>query len=316
MPCRYVARMHLFSHPWNHGSLIMPLLSMTGYGRATALNRGIRVDVELSSINRRQLDIHVNVPRALSGLEIPVHKEIQRVIGRGRVSGTITVRYTKLDRSNTIRVNRELASAYIHELRETARSLELDGEIPTAALLDLPGVVAYEGVPEDTQQVWPVLSKALRKALRELVAMRKAEGEALAPVLVEQLDVIEKLVGRFLRRAPKVSTMYRKLLAERLERLGVTSDPDDDRLLREVAIFADKADITEELSRLESHLEQTRDMMKGKGGTGKSLDFIAQEISRELNTVGSKANDAQIAQWVVQGKTAVDRFREQVQNIE
>ena len=294
----------------------MPIYSMTGYGRGSASSKGIQADVELATVNRKQIDMHVNLPRALSSLQAPVHAEIQGAVSRGRLNGEITVCYVGSDQSGSVRVNRDLAEAYVKALRDAALSMGLADDVTAASLLRLPGVVEYEAVPANVDIVWPVLRRALRAALRELTAMRRAEGVALAAELKAQLEVLAGLLDRFRSRAPQVSRYYRELLTDRLQRLGFDAEASEERILREIAVYADRIDIAEEIARLESHIQQARRMIKSTKTAGKSLDFLAQEMFREVNTIGSKANDANIAQWVVQGKTALDRFREQVQNVE
>lgn len=294
----------------------MSIRSMTGFGRGSACAKGIQADVELATVNRKQVDVHVNLPRALAGLEGPLYAEIQGAVSRGRVNGDVTVRYVGADQGGSVRVNRALAEAYVKSLRDAALSLGLTDDVTAATLITLPGVVEYEAVPADPEVVWPVLRRALRSALRALIAMRKTEGAALAAVLNAQLDELAGLLDRFRKRAPDVSRHYGALLADRLQGLGFDAEASEERVLREIAVYADRVDITEEIDRLGSHIQHARRMMKSTGAAGKSLDFLAQEMFREVNTIGSKANDARLAQWVVRGKTALERFREQVQNVE
>ncbi len=294
----------------------MRLRSMTGYGRGEATRKGTRVVVELSTVNRKQLDVHISLPRGLAGLDARVTEEVQGALSRGRINGEVVVDFGKRPLQEGIQVNQELAAAYVKSLRGAAAKLNLQDDLSVSHLLTLPNVVRFENPQADPEEMWPVMVRALRQALKALVAMREQEGKALGVDLEARLAALEANLEHIRTRAPKVAEKYREGLFQRLKQAGVSVADADDRLLREVALFADRADICEELSRLESHLNQARKLMKGKATTGKSLDFLAQEMFREINTIGSKANDSRIAQRVVQCKTELERFREQVQNVE
>jgi len=294
----------------------MSLRSMTGYGRGEASQSGIQVLVELSAVNRRQLDIQYNLPRAFTGLESRVTEEVQKYVHRGRISANVHVEFSSKLRKKGIHVDEELATGYLKELRETAGKLGLEDDFKAGLLLSLPDVVRYEQVAEDIDAVWPTLRIALRKALTALNEMRKMEGDTLGADLESRLVVVQQQVDKIRIRAPHSARQYQTGLKKRLTQAGVSLEETDDRLLREIAIYADRIDITEELTRLESHLGQARKMMKSKEAAGKSLDFLAQEMFREVNTIASKANDSKIAHNVIRCKSELDRFREQAQNIE
>lgn len=294
----------------------MALRSMTGYGRGQATAEGIHVSVELSSVNRRQLDLHINLPRSLSILEARIAEDVHQVIHRGRITGEVNVSESSQLRRKSIRVDEDLAEAYLDALRATAKKFKLQDDFGGTLLLQLPDVVHYEQIEEDVDRIWPVLQKALRKALRDLVRMRNREGKALQEDLEGRMERLAGLVDEIRGEAPKVTGRYRASLQERLAQAGVELAADDDRLLREIVLFADRSDIAEELTRLESHMKQVRRMMRSREATGKSLDFLAQEMFREINTIASKANDGFIVRRVVNFKAELERFREQVQNIE
>ena len=294
----------------------MALCSMTGYGRGQATADGIHVSVELSSVNRRQLDLHVNLPRSLSILEARIAEEVHHQVHRGRVTGEVHVSESSKLRRSSIRVDEELAGAYLTALRATARRIKLQDDFGGSLLLQLPDVVHYEPIEQDVDRIWPVLQRALQKALRELVRMRKREGRTLQQDLEARVARLGGLVEEIGAEAPQVTGRYRAALQDRLEQAGVDVAGDDERLLREIVLFADRSDIAEELTRLESHLKQARRLMRSREATGKSLDFLAQELFREINTIGSKANDSFIVRRVVTFKAELERFREQVQNIE
>ena len=292
------------------------LRSMTGYGRGEASAHGIRVEMELNSVNRKQLEVRLNLPRSLASLESRMVEIIQTAISRGQVSGSVTVHVSEALRQKSLRVDRGMASAYVLELRKTARSLNLADDLNASLLLDLPGVVTYCGADQDVDYVWPVLEKALKAAMAQLVGMRSMEGNTLARDLNRRLVGLEKHLLAVKDEAPLVTTRYRAALQKRLTQAGVAMDVNDPVVIRELAVFADRSDITEELTRLDSHLKQAHGLLKSKEPAGRTLDFLAQEMFREINTIGSKANEVRITRLVIEFKTELERIREQVQNIE
>lgn len=294
----------------------MTVRSMTGYGRGGATSGGLRVEVEISSVNRKQLDVVVNLPKPLNLLESRVQDEIARVLSRGRVTVDIAVQESARVRQQAIRVDHDLAAAYLRVLRRTARRLGLTDDLDARILLNLPGVLHYEPLDEDVERIWPVLSRALRLALRGLLAMRVREGRALARDLQKRVGLLGRHVTQIERLAPGVMARYREALASRLQQAGFAEALADERIQRELLLFADRSDITEEVTRLRSHLAQAGQILQSAEPAGRPLDFLAQEMNREINTVGSKANDAAIARYVVHAKADLERLREQVQNIE
>jgi len=289
---------------------------MTGFGRGTASGDGVKVAVELSSVNRKQLDVQVSIPRMLSALESRIYAEIHKVVARGRVTGQVVMSGTGTAASPAIRVDEALAKQYVSELRKAARKLELSNDLSTGLLLSLPQVIRFEEGVEDSTRMWPLVQRALERALRELQRMKRREGRVLQEDIEGQLEAMSRGVERIRNRAPRVLRQYRAALRERLEQAGLDTVLEDDRVLREIALFAERSDITEETTRLVSHIRQARKMLRTRAPAGKSLDFLAQELFREVNTVASKANDTGILQEVVRFKTELDRMREQVQNIE
>ncbi len=294
----------------------MSLRSMTGYGRGQAAVGGISATVEISAVNRKQLDIQCSLPRGMSALEVRVLEAIQSQVARGRLSIDVTIDWAGVARRKAVRLDEPLAAAYLEALRSGARSLNIKDDIGMKALIQLPDVIQLARPQEDLERAWKPIERALRLALKDFSAMRAREGRVLQQDLVKRIGLLEKLVKAITARAPAVTRNYRKKLHARLKQAGFDALADDDRVLREIALFADRCDITEELTRLESHLEQARRMTRARAATGRSLDFLAQELFREINTVGSKANDSVILQRVVEFKTELERIREQVQNIE
>ncbi len=294
----------------------MSLRSMTGYGHGAASAGGVKVEVELSSVNRRQLDVSVSLPRSFSVFEPRIEEEIHKRVSRGRVTGEVSVSVSSKARQQGVRVDEELARTYLEAMRRTAKRVGLKEDFGASTLLSLPDVVRYEQTAESAERVWPLLSRALNLALENMLKMRDREGAALQKDVARRLDGLVSALNRVRKQAPTVVESYRKKLMARLRDAGFVMGSSDERLLRELALFADKSDITEEITRLESHIQQAHKLMQSKEPVGRSLDFLAQEMFREMNTMGSKANDGDILRNVVAMKAELERIREQVQNIE
>lgn len=295
----------------------MSLMSMTGRGTGAAANRLVRVEAELSSVNRKQLDVNVGLPRFLLSFESRMQERVQRVISRGRLSGEIRVTWTESAQATGVRVNEGLARAQVAALRATAKKMGLPDDLKASTLMALPEVVGFERDAADIEALWPVVQKALDTALTRLHAMRKKEGTALARDLRARLKGLEVLARKIGVHAPAVAETYRRNLLKRIgTALPGAELAGDERVLKEIALFADRADITEERVRLDSHLKQVDGLLKTGGVIGRTLDFLVQEMGREINTIGSKANDGEITRQVIAFKTELERIREQVQNIE
>ena len=290
---------------------------MTGHGRGEASKDGFKLSVEISSVNRKQMDVSVNLPRALDVLEPQIRDAINHRVSRGRLNVRVSLA-TAGPGSEQVRINRALATAYAKELNALASELGLIGGVTLDTLLRVPGVLqALDEGSSPEEQFWPPLEKALVQALNGLTEMREREGKHLATDLRERMDTLQKAVARIHRQSPKVAKRYREALKERVAGAGLALTPEDEeRVTREVVFFADRSDITEELTRLESHFKQFEQVLKSKEPVGRTLDFLSQEMNREINTIGSKANDAVISREVVVAKAELERFREQVQNVE
>ncbi len=290
--------------------------SMTGYGRGECARDGFKVTVELSSVNRKSGEITLNLPRDLEPLEAQVRDEINKRISRGRLNVRVTVHAAGGAESAT-RVNTSLAKAYAKEFARLAKELKLEGGVTLETLLRAPGVLDTTDDEADAESFWPAVQAALQQALNALVKMREREGSHLAKDLAARVKLIQSAVERIQKQAPEVQAQYRARLLERVKQAGLEGiAPDDERLLKEIMLFADRTDITEELTRLQSHFQQFTDCVKAKEPVGRTLDFLSQEMNREVNTIGSKAQDAVISREVVQVKAELERFREQVQNVE
>jgi len=287
---------------------------MTGYGRGTAAFDGRQVAVELSAVNRKQAEIALSLPRALLELEPRVRDEINAHISRGRL--TVVVGLHAKDGKRSGALNVAAAKAYRDQLDALRKSLKLEGEITLDQVLRGPGVLDSDDVEIETEAVWPALRKALKGALDQFVKMRKSEGEALAADLRKRVLAIQKNVKTVGVLAPKVMEHHRGTLLERAAKAGLEIEASDERLLKEIVFFADRSDISEELTRLRSHLDQFFTQLGKDEPVGRTLDFLLQEMFRETNTIGNKANFLAISQIIVGMKTELEKLREQVQNIE
>jgi len=291
--------------------------SMTGYGRGESARDGFKITVELSAVNRRQSEISVNLPRELELLEAPVRDAINAQIARGRVTARIIIHAANGKFAARAHINLPLAKAYASELSRLARQLKLAGEVTLDQVLRAPGVFQSDEELARAENIWPVVQKALKLALAALVKMREREGAHLAQDLAARIRAMHQSADKIQKQAPVTAENYRRQLVERIRSAGLESiPPDDERLLKEVVLFADRSDISEELTRLQSHFQQFEDCRKSREAVGRTLDFLAQEMNREINTIGSKANDAVISREVVTLKAELERFREQVQNVE
>ena len=291
--------------------------SMTGCGRGDCVQDGFKITVELSSVNRKQAEISVNLPRELEALEPQIREAINQQVSRGRLNVRVMLHAGESRLSARQHLNSKLAQAYARELSKLAKQLKLAGEVTLDHIVRAPGVFQTDEEIAGAENFWPAASKALKQALDALLKMRKREGAHLARALNGHVAVMQEAVARVQKQAPQVQERFRRQLIERVKAAGLDAPTaDDDRLLKEVVYFADRSDITEELTRLQSHFEQFGDCLKSQEPVGRTLDFLAQEMNREINTIGSKANDGLISREVVTLKTELEKFREQAMNVE
>lgn len=290
---------------------------MTGYGRGECAQDGFKITAELSSVNRRQSEMVVYLPRELEPLESRVRDEINQQVARGRLTLRVVLHANDGQYDGRLRLNVALAKSYARELTRLAKELKLAEAVTLDLLLRTPGVVQTEAAVADAEGFWPATRKAMRVAIDLLVKMREREGDHLAKDLCGRMAAMRKAVTHIEKHAPQVTKHYRQQLLARIQRAGLESVTlDDPRLLQEIVFFADRSDISEELTRLRSHFHQFDDCVRSQEPIGRTLDFLAQEMNREVNTIGSKANHALISQEVVTLKAELEKFREQVQNIE
>ena len=290
---------------------------MTGYGCGESVSKGTKIFVELSSVNRRQVEVALSLPSEIEALEPELRKILLASVSRGRVSGRVTLESPSSKANRDIIINEAQATVYITALRKLADEIKVNNDISLESLLRLPGVLETVDKRISSSSLLPALKKAFKQALSQLQLMRYKEGEYLRKDLTKRLAGLKALSKKISKQAPKVIVMHRKRLIERLAKADIQEqDINDERFLREVVYFTDRSDITEELIRLDSHFMQMQGCLRENEPVGRKLDFLAQEMFREINTIGSKANDSEIAKEVVAIKTELEKIREQVQNVE
>ncbi len=288
---------------------------MTGYGRGQSAFNGAKFSVELNSVNRKQSDVTVNLPREFAELEPRVRDLVNTHIARGRMNVVVSY-HNGGSVSPKLALDGALARTYYRAMLDLQKELSAAGEVSIETVLRAPGVLK---LPEEliaADDAWPHLESALGEALGDLIKMREREGKHLAKDLIKRLKIVRQSLRKIRQLHPNVVKKYRQTLHERVERAGVQLALDDERLVKELIFFADKSDVSEELTRLESHFAQFAHTLRKPEPVGRTLDFITQEIYREFNTLGAKANDAEISQHVVTCKAEMEKIREQIQNIE
>ena len=291
--------------------------SMTGYGRGESVQEGYKITAEISSVNRRQSEINVYLPRELEALESRARDAVNQRLARGRITARIGWQASEKAQVSHAQVNLPLARAYAKELRKLSRDLKIPDTLSLDHLVRLPGLFQTDTALTDADHFWPGIEKALNQALDQLVKMREREGAHLAKDLKARVNTLRKGVKAIQEEAPAMVVRYRKQLQERIKNAGLPlPSEEEERLQKEIIYFADRSDISEELTRLQSHFKQFDVVLKSGEPVGRTLDFLAQEMNREINTVGSKASDAKIAREVVNLKAELEKFREQVQNVE
>jgi uncharacterized protein (TIGR00255 family) len=289
---------------------------MTGYGRTEAGEAGNRFLIEIRSLNNRYLDIQIKTPRSLSAMEPRVKKAIQDRFSRGRFEVYIA-RNNDHEKSGRLAVDEKLAAQYIGILRDLKTRFDLKGDADLSMVAGFQDLVTFTEEPDNTDVLWQALSAGLTKALDELGHMRAAEGAVLVKDIRARLEAVEGISAAVRSQAPAVVESARKRIAATVTRL-LNEQPDPLRLAQEIAILAERTDVTEELTRLGSHVGQFRSLLddSAREAVGRKLDFLLQEMGREVNTIASKATDAQISLDVVNMKAELEKIREQVQNIE
>ncbi len=289
--------------------------SMTGFGRSEAVWNNRKFTVEMKAVNHRYLDVNIKMPKALNFFESAIRSELKKYISRGKVDLFITYEDFS-EKASSVHYNREAAEEYLKYLRQMAEEFGLEDDIRVSSLSKYPEVFTMEDAGVDEEELWKELQRALDSAAEMFVKTRIEEGGHLREDLLQKLDGMLKLVDFITERSPKIVEEYRTRLREKVRELLEESAVDENRLLAEVTIFADKVCVDEELVRLRSHIEATKNTLMEGGSIGRKLDFIAQEMNREANTILSKSSDLEISNCGIELKTEIEKVREQIQNIE
>ena len=289
--------------------------SMTGYGRCREVVDGRDILVEVKSVNSRYIDANIKTGRLYNALEEKLKSLASTYISRGKVDIYLTVE--NLDGEKTqLNVNKEYLESYIHLLRKIQQEYGLGGDVTVQTVANKPDIFSQVKADEDMDEVWTAVEPVARKAFGIFMEMRKAEGQKMAADVLNHLATLEAIREELVTRAPQVVAESNTRMQNRIREILGNVPADESRLLTECAVFADKADISEELARLDSHFKQFRSMLEEDVPVGRKLDFLVQEINRECNTIGSKSNDTSFAKLVIEAKSAVEKIREQIQNIE
>lgn len=289
--------------------------SMTGFGRGQTNDCGYTVNCEIKGVNHRYFDPYIRISRRYSSLEDRIKEELRRYVSRGRLEININIEKSGESKRN-IKVDKDLAIAYYNYLKELAEKLNISQEIRIIDLFRLPEVFSLEDEEEDLEVVWAVLRQSLDVAMDCLVDMRVKEGLNLAEDIRSRNKVILRMVEQLETRSPQVSLEHGERMRTRIAEFMEQDVVDQQRLLQEIAIFADKSNITEEIVRLKSHSQHLEELMHSEDAVGRKSDFLVQEMFREINTIASKANDLEMNRIVVEVKAELEKIREQLQNIE
>lgn len=288
---------------------------MTGFGRAEHAGQHFIARVELSSVNRKQGEVVVQLPRIHAELDPVIKKHILSKLSRGRINASITLEKTT-EGEAPIKVDLVRAKALSDAIKTISEHTGEPCQLTPSDYLRADGVILFEEQGSCTESAWEAIEPALQQALSKLLEMRAAEGDDLQQDALERITILEKLTSEIEQHAPSVVSRQRESLLKRLRDSGLSLDSTDERVVKEIAIFAERCDISEETTRLRAHFKRFKEYLHASEPTGRSLDFLCQEINREFNTIGSKANDSTLAQHVVTGKTELEKIREQIQNVE
>ena len=291
------------------------LKSMTGFGRFEVVNEQCRISVEMKAVNHRYLDLTIKMPKKFNYFEAGIRNLLKGYIQRGKVDLFITYEdYTEGRMS--LKYNSALAAEYMEYFARMQEQFRIPNDVGVSFLAGCPEVLTMETVQEDEETLWKLLQEAVKGAAANFVETRVAEGENLKNDLIGKLDLMVDLVAQVEERSPQIVAEYRARLEDKVRELLENSSIDDSRIAAEVTIFADKICVDEETVRLKSHIESMRSELLAGGGIGRKLDFIAQEMNREANTILSKANDLEVTNKAIILKTEIEKVREQIQNIE
>ena len=289
--------------------------SMTGFGAGDAETADFKVHIEVKAVNQRFLETNYHMPYSMNMFENQLTKKIKEYASRGKLD--INIRFQDLrDKAITVKVDKGLVAAYGQALQEISSQLELSAPVTAAQIASYPDVLKLNEENADLEAAQPVLMQAMEQALESFVAMRETEGQNIQRDLLVRIGTLENFVGELEKLAPEIVAAYRQRLENLLKEYLAKEDIEESRLIQEVALFTDKVNYTEETVRLRSHFDQFRQIITAGEPVGRKLDFLIQEMNREINTVASKANSAGAAQFVVDVKSEIEKIREQIQNIE
>jgi uncharacterized protein (TIGR00255 family) len=289
--------------------------SMTGYGQAQINKSGYQISCEVRSVNHRYLDTNIRMPRRYALLEDNIKEEIKKYVSRGRLEFTINIEKTEAKARN-IKVDKDLAITYHRYLKELADDVNISPQIKIIDLFRLPEVFVLEEDVEDVEEIWPILQIALTEAMQSLVAMRNREGNYLIEDILQRTDLIADMVTELEQRSPLVAKEHTDKLRQRISGLIGNELLDEARIYQEAALFAERINATEEIVRLQSHIQHLRQLLQEQNSVGRKCDFLVQEMFREINTIASKANDYEMSRIVVETKAELEKIREQLQNLE
>lgn len=289
--------------------------SMTGFGRAEASDENRKITIEIKAVNHRYLDVNMKMPKKLCIFESSIRTVLKEYVERGKVDIFIT--YEDFTDTNvSVKYNKEVAKAYMNYIGEIAKEFSLDNDLKATTLSRYPEVLTLEEQEVDESELWEYVEKALRSALEMFVEARVKEGENLKNDIITKLDNMLANVSFIEERAPQIIKEYHEKLVNKVSEYLADSTIDESRILTEVTLFTDKICVDEEIVRLKSHIQATKDALNAGGSLGRKLDFIAQEMNREANTILSKANDLKTSNQAIDLKTDIEKIREQIQNIE
>ena len=289
--------------------------SMTGFGRAEHATNTLVARVEASSVNRKQGEIVIQIPRSYSELEAPLRKLALGKLSRGRVNISIQIEQSE-GSAAPIQVNTQRAQALEAAFTELSDAIDRPLQLSPGDFLRSPDIFVFNDEQASPEEAMEALLPAVQEALDNMISMRANEGQHLHDDIAERLTLLENITEQLNEHAPSVVSHYRDQLHNRLQEAGLEVDLKNERLLKEIGLFAERCDISEEITRLHSHFKKFREYLAKEEPVGRPLDFLCQELNREFNTIGSKANDADLAQHIVNTKTELEKIREQVQNVE
>lgn len=291
------------------------LKSMTGYGRAQKILNGRDITVEIRSVNHRYYEYTSRIPRTYSYIDEKLKALLKTSISRGKIDVSVTINNIE-GKDSEIAVNKSIAEGYVSALRGSADELGLKDDLTLSNLIKLPDIFNVQKTPDDEEQVWNDVHEITNEALEKFIDMRSVEGKILGKNIIDKADYILEMVGKIEELSPQTVENYRNRLYKKLSEVLEDKNIDDQRILTEAAIFSEKIAVDEETVRLRSHISQLKTILESDEAVGRKLDFVVQEINREVNTIGSKAQDLNVTKIVVEMKSEIEKIREQIQNIE